>query len=135
MAEEQDKSQQTEEATPKRTEDARKKGQVPTSKEASTALAFLLLASLAVTGLGAWMVSIFMDMTRSFLSGSVKLVADPQGMQSLFIDVMTDVALVVLPVAIPIMLVGMLMVMLISGPVFTFETLKPKFEKISPLKG
>ncbi|MES0371856.1 MAG: EscU/YscU/HrcU family type III secretion system export apparatus switch protein, partial [Mariprofundaceae bacterium] len=97
MSEEQDKSQQTEEATSKRIEDARKKGQVPTSKEASTALSFLFLASLAVTGLGAWMATIFMDMTRSFLSGSVQLVADPAGMQILLTDVMTDVALVVLP--------------------------------------
>ncbi len=135
MSEEQDKSQQTEEATDKRIEDARKKGQVPTSKEASTALSFLLLASLAITGLGAWMATVFMDMTRSFLSGSVKLVADPEGMQNLLTYVMTDVALVVLPIAVPIMLVGMLVVFLISGPVFTFETLKPKFEKISPLKG
>lgn len=135
MAGEQDKSQQTEEATEKRIEDARKKGQVPTSKEASTAFAFLLLAGLTVTGLGAWMASVFMDLTRSFLSGSVKVEMDPQGMQRLLIDVMADVALIVLPIAIPIMLVGMLMVMMISGPVFTFETLKPKFEKISPLKG
>ncbi len=135
MAEEQDKSQQTEEATPKRIEDARKKGQVPNSKEPSTALSFLLLASLAVTGMGAWMVSVCMDMARSYLSGAVKLVADPQGIQNLLVSVMTDVALLVLPVAVPIMLAGMLVVFLITGPVFTFETLKPKFEKISPLKG
>jgi len=135
MADEQDKSQQTEEATPKRIEESRKKGQVPNSKEPSTALSFLLLASMAITGLGAWIVSIFMDMASSFLSGKVTLDATPEGMQGLLIDVMTDVALIVLPVAVPIMLVGMLVVFVVTGPVFTFETLKPKFEKVSPMKG
>jgi len=135
MADEQDKSQQTEEATPKRIEESRKKGQVPNSKEPSTALSFLLLASMAMTGLGAWIVAVFLDMTRSFLSGSVTLDSTPEGIQGLLIDVMTDVALMVLPIAVPIMLVGMLVVFVVTGPVFTFETLKPKFEKISPLKG
>jgi flagellar biosynthetic protein FlhB len=135
MSDDQDKSQQTEEATPKRVDEARKKGQVPTSKEPSTALSFLFLASLTITGLGAWMVNIFMDMTRAYLSGSVQLEATPEGMQNLLASVMTDVALVVLPVAVPIMLVGMLVVFVVTGPVFTFETLKPKFEKVSPMKG
>ncbi len=135
MADDQDKSQQTEEATPKRIEEARKKGQVPNSKEPSTALSFLLLASLATTGLGSWMVSIYMDMTRSFLSGSTKLLATPEGMQDLLADVMIDFFLMVLPIAVPIMLIGMLVVFVVAGPVFTFETLKPKFEKVSPLKG
>ncbi len=135
MADDKDKSQQTEEATPKRIEDARKKGQVPTSREPSTALSFLLLASLTVTGMGAWMVSTYMEMTRNYLSGAAKLIANPEGMQTLLIDVMANVAWLVLPVAVPIMLLGMLVVFLITGPVFTFETLKPKFEKVSPLKG
>ncbi|MFQ5518433.1 MAG: EscU/YscU/HrcU family type III secretion system export apparatus switch protein, partial [Mariprofundus sp.] len=54
MSEEQDKSQQTEEASPKRLEDARKKGQVPNSKEPSTAISFLVLTLIVVTGAGAW---------------------------------------------------------------------------------
>mgnify|MGYP005844718341 CR=1 FL=1 len=135
MADDQDKSQQTEDATPKRIEEARKKGQVPNSKEPSTALSFLLLASLTTTGLGGWMVSIYMEMTRNFLSGSTRLLATPEGMQDLLADVMIDFFLMVLPIAVPIMLIGMLVVFVVAGPVFTFETLKPKFEKVSPLKG
>ena len=51
MADEQDKSQQTEEATPKREEDARKKGQIATSKEPSTAIAFVVISLIVITGL------------------------------------------------------------------------------------
>lgn len=56
MAEEQDQSQKTEQATPKREEEARKKGQVPTSKEPSTAFVFLVLASMGITGTGEFVV-------------------------------------------------------------------------------
>ncbi|MDQ6967450.1 MAG: flagellar biosynthesis protein FlhB [Mariprofundaceae bacterium] len=135
MAEEQDKSQQTEDATPKRIEDAKKKGQVASSKEPSTAISFLLIASLSVTGLGAWIVSYMMDMTRDYLSGSVTLDATPKGMQELLTSVTIDMAMVILPVAIPVTLIGMLVSFLVTGPVFTFETMKPKFEKVSPMKG
>jgi len=135
VADDQDKSQQTEDASEKRIEDARKKGQVPTSKEPATAISFLLFSSLAVTGLGAWLASHMMNMMVLYLSGTVQLDTTPKGMQSLLADVMWDVALMTLPVAIPIILVSMLLVFLVSGPVFTFETLKPKAEKVSPMKG
>ncbi|MDX8398020.1 MAG: flagellar biosynthesis protein FlhB [Mariprofundaceae bacterium] len=134
MADE-DKSQQTEDATPKRIEDAHKKGQVATSKEPSTALSFLLIASLAVTGLGAWMVSYFMDLTTRYLSGQVEMDVTPKGMQELLVSVSIDMAMMVLPLAVPVMLIGVLVAFLVTGPVFTFETMKPKFEKVSPMKG
>ncbi|MDX8394777.1 MAG: flagellar biosynthesis protein FlhB [Mariprofundaceae bacterium] len=135
MADDQDKSQQTEEATPKRIDDARKKGQVPLSKEPSTALAFLLLAGLGVTGLGAWISQAFLTMTKRYLSGQSTVEMTPEGMQELLATLVIDMAMVLLPIALPIMLVGMLVAFVVTGPVFTFETLKPKFEKISPMKG
>lgn len=135
MADEQDKSQQTEEASPKRLEDARKKGQVPQSKEPSTALAFLVLASLAFTGLGSWILARMMDLMRDAFSGKLTMDADPQGFQEFWGHLTLEAALMVLPVAIPIMLVGMFVAFLVAGPVFTFETLQPKMDKVSPMKG
>ncbi|MDQ6974567.1 MAG: flagellar biosynthesis protein FlhB [Mariprofundaceae bacterium] len=135
MADDQDKSQQTEDASQKRIDDARQKGQVPTSKEPATAIAFLLISSLAVTGLGAWLASHMMNMMVVYLSGTVQLDTTPKGMQHLLASVAWDLAMMILPVAIPVMLVGMLVAFLVSGPVFTFETLKPKAEKVSPMKG
>ncbi|MDQ6995160.1 MAG: EscU/YscU/HrcU family type III secretion system export apparatus switch protein [Mariprofundaceae bacterium] len=135
MADDQDKSQQTEDASQKRIDDARKKGQVPTSKEPATAIAFLLISSLAVTGLGAWLASHMMNMMVIYLSGAVQLDTTPKGMQHLLMSVTWDLAMMILPVAVPVMLIGMLVAFLVSGPVFTFETLQPKFEKVSPMKG
>jgi len=135
MADDQDKSQQTEEASDKRLEDARKKGQVPSSKEPSTAISFLVLSLIAVTGLGGWLADILMQVMRDYLSGKSTMEATGKGMQTLLISTGADMAMVILPIAIPILLLGMLVTFMVSGPVFTFETLQPKLEKISPLKG
>ncbi len=135
MADDQDKSQQTEEASDKRLEDARKKGQVPSSKEPSTAISFLVLSLIAVTGLGGWLADILMQVMRDYLSGKSTMETTGKGMQNLLISTGADMAMVILPIAIPILLLGMLVTFMVSGPVFTFETLQPKLEKISPLKG
>lgn len=135
MADEQDKSQQTEEATPKREEDARKKGQIATSKEPSTAIAFTVISLIVITGLGSWFGKQMQHMLTNYLSGTVQLKATGEGMQKLLISTATDIAMIVLPFAVPIMLLGVLVTFMVSGPVFTFETMIPKFEKISPLKG
>ena len=135
MADDQDKSQQTEEASDKRLEDARKKGQVPSSKEPSTAISFLVLSLIVVTGLGGWLADILMQVMRDYLSGKSTMEATGKGMQTLLISTGADMAMVILPIAIPILLLGMLVTFMVSGPVFTFETLQPKLEKISPLKG
>ncbi len=135
MSDEQDKSQQTEDASEKRLEDARNKGQVATSREPSTAIAFLILASLSVTGLGVWLTERSEGLLKHYLSGTARIDYTPEGMQTLLINLSIDIALMVLPVAIPMVLLGMLAVFLVTGPVFTFETLQPKLDKISPMKG
>jgi len=135
MSDDQDKSQQTEDASDKRLEDARKKGQVVTSREPSTAISFLILASLSVTGLGAWIAGRSEGLLKRFLSGEVKVDMTPEGMQTLLIDLSIDIAAMVLPIALPMVLLGVLVIFLVTGPVFTFETLQPKMEKVSPLKG
>ncbi len=135
MADEQDKSQQTEEASDKRLEDARKKGQVPSSKEPSTAISFLVLSLIVITGMGSWLIDVIMQMMTYYLSGKSSLEATGKGMQTLLISASADMSMIILPIAIPIVLLGMLATFMVSGPVFTFETLQPKLEKISPLKG
>jgi len=136
MPDEQDKSQQTEEASPKKLEDARKKGQVPSSKEPSTAIAFLVLAGLGITGIGSWSLEQMTLMMRHYLSGGTAMLrADGPGMQSLLFSIGRDMGEIFLPVVLPMLVFGILITVIISGPVFTFETLKPKLEKISPLAG
>ncbi|MDQ6957881.1 MAG: flagellar biosynthesis protein FlhB [Mariprofundaceae bacterium] len=136
MPDEQDKSQQTEEASPKKIEDAREKGQVPSSKEPSTAIAFLVLAGLGITGIGSWTLQHATHMMRHYLSSGTEILRiDGSGMQSLLFSISGDIGMIVLPIVLPMMILGMLVAVMVSGPVFTFETLKPKLEKISPMAG
>jgi flagellar biosynthetic protein FlhB len=135
MAEEQDKSQQTEEATPKRLDEAREKGQVPQSKEPSTAIAYLVAASLGVTGIGAFCMETLAKMMRDFLSGRVHLDATGQGMQQLMIMVGKIMGTVLMPIALPILVLGVLVSVLVSGPVFSLEPLKPSFDKLNVIAG
>ncbi len=135
MAEEQDKSQQTEEPTSKRIDDARQKGQVPNSKEPSTAISFLILASILVTGFGAWFFQHASVLMHDFLLGNIQVEWTPQGMDNLLVMLAGQIALMVLPVALPMMAIGMLITLMVTGPVFSFESLQPKFEKVSFIKG
>lgn len=135
MAEDQDKSQQTEEATPKRLEEAREKGQVPQSREPSTAIAFLVTASLGITGIGAFCATTLARMMHEFLGGQVHFDATAEGMQHLLISVGKIMAMVMLPIALPIMILGVLVNLLVSGPVFSFEPIKPSLEKLNPMEG
>ena len=135
MADDQDQSQKTEQATPKREEEARKKGQVATSKEPSTAFVFLMLASLGITGAGEFVAERLSRLMRDCFSGRLVIEANPDGMQMLILKLFSDIAAIVLPIVIPVMLIGVLVTMIVTGPVFSFETLKPKLEKISPMKG
>ncbi len=135
MAEEQDRSQQTEEPTPKRLEDARRKGQVPTSREPSTAVAFLVLAVAGASGVLAWVGERMLALMRHHLSGAAHIEATPDGMQSLLAHVGLETLAGLAPLALPMLILGVLAALLVSGPVFTTEPLKPKLSKISPRKG
>ncbi len=135
MADDQDKSQKTEEATPKRKEDARKKGQVPTSREPATALSFLALASLGLTGAGTYASDRIEAMMRDFLGGHVLFDATSQGMRDLMSRLAMDIAAITFPIVLPVMMLGIVVTFMVTGPVFTFEPLKPKLEKINPAKG
>ncbi len=136
MAEEEDKSQQTEQASPKRLEDARKKGQVPSSKELSTAISFLVLASASVTGVGAWSGEHLMHMVRHYLTLNPGMFeADGHGIQSLLLAIGISMAEIFLPIVLPMLVLGVIASFAVSGPVFSFETLSPKLKKINPMSG
>jgi len=136
MSDDQDKSQQTEDASSKRLEDARKKGQVPVSREPSTAIAFLVFSGIGITGVAAWTGQRMLQMTHHYLSASTSMLrVDGPGMQSLLFDIGKDMAALILPLVLPMLLFGVLAAFVITGPVFTFETLMPKFSKVSPMSG
>jgi len=135
MAEEQDKSQQTEEPTQKKIEDARKKGQIVKSREPATAISFLLFGLLSIAGIGSYAMTRLNAVMHTYLGGQWYDAFSVDGMQRMLVDIVIEVALILLPFFIPIILLSLLVSFAVGQPVLTFDPLKPKMERISLIKG
>ncbi|NML18505.1 type III secretion system export apparatus subunit SctU [Azohydromonas caseinilytica] len=132
-----DSGDKTEKPTPKRLQDARKKGDVPKSKELGSTLllgVWLGLGGLAVgeatQRLGALFEAFFTTIGRGWavtgFAGAVRAL----GMQALEAGLMLT-ALLLAPVA----AAGLLIEFLQTGPILTFEKVKPKLENMDPVGG
>lgn len=126
--------EKTEQATPKRREDARKKGQVARSTELSS-VAILMMGLLALWGMGSYMYDrlsgLMIDMFTNGMTINIDLLTiQPHVTRwvSLFVAIVAPliVVLVIAAVGINVSQVGVL---------FTGQPLQPKAERISPLSG
>lgn len=132
--EEQDKAQKTEEPTPKRREEAREKGQIPTSREAATAA--LLLAALGVmyfgvTELGARLLGTMHDFFTFNDWRNLDIDKTTAGLRT----VGASLAYILIPVLVPLVIAALGSYVLQTRFNFSLEPIKPKASKISPLKG
>ena len=125
----------TEKATPKKKEDARKKGQVAKSMDLNGAVV-LMSALLTLSMLGPSMWERVADATRGFLA----LVASPsvverQGIGELMISTGTTIALAVAPVALVCLVAGVLASVGQVGLKPMPESLKPDPKRLNPISG
>lgn len=136
MAERPDPESQTEEATPRKLEEARKKGDVAKSQDVASALSLLGAAGVVLV-LGGYF-------SRSLADQLVVFVARPHEMMGgLDAGAGVEIATRMVWAAAPIMAAVMAATILggaggnlvQSGLIFTGEKLKPKWEKINPLEG
>ncbi len=126
--------EKTEEATPKRKEEARGKGQVAKSVEINSAFIILtafftlqLLGSVMYTELSDYMRLIYSTANRSDFTVNEAYI--------FLIQFMLVILKIVLPVMLVIMVMSVAASMLQVGFNFTLEPLMPKFDKINPLSG
>lgn len=134
MAAGQDSQEKTEDATPKRLRDARKKGQVAKSRDLTTVfvmiVVFITIAVCApwITGeLRQLMHATFTLVEKNPLTG-----ADMMEIGRMAIVVL---AKILAPILIAGMVSGLIIGFLQVGPVFSMEPLTPKFEKLNPIEG
>jgi flagellar biosynthetic protein FlhB len=126
--------ERTERATPKKRENARKKGQVAKSREASsvavllTGLVFLWFGS---AGIG----QRIMDLTRWSIMQSWRLDIDCGSVQVLTADMMYRVCVILFPLFISALFVGLLVNYMQVGFIFSAEAVQPKLSKIDPIQG
>lgn len=129
-----DDSQKTEEPTARKLEEARKKGQVVFSREV-TNWATLFAATLLVLAAGPGIMRGIQDKLKIYLSQAHQFSADGEGLKTtltdLFISIGGDLALPLLILSAVAVLAGLAQ----TGPLLTFEPIKPDLSKLSPIKG
>ena len=134
MAEDQDKSQQTEEPTAKRLEQARENGDVVKSPEVTT---FILLGggTLAIAMFGKYTA---MGLARSlslFLQQPESMSVDGQGLAAMMRALLPEVALALAPFFAVMIAAGLAGHVLQSRPGISFDKIVPDFSKVSPIAG
>ena len=124
----------TEEATPKKKSDSRKKGQVARSKDVGVALT-MVVCTLVVSAFWDMITKGFKDVIIYFLQLPMIDNFDNMSLANISILVIIRIAYGLLPIALPIMIGGIVASLMQTGFLITGEPLKPSFGKLNPLKG
>ncbi|WP_455756596.1 flagellar biosynthesis protein FlhB [Sulfurimonas sp.] len=128
-----DDAEKTEEPTPKKIEDARKKGNVPKSQDASGVVT-LFVAILAVLMLFPYMAKHMLILFQYYFS-LVGTELDKEYMIGLAIVTVREFLLIVMPLAIAVAVAGVVAALSQFGFLFSLEAIEVKFDKLDPIKG
>lgn len=134
MADDQMQQERTEQATPKRREDARRKGDVPRSRELTMTVVMVsgAAAILMMAGpMGGRLVTRFGDA----LVIERARIFDPGQMVVALADTSAGVFAALAPLATVLVCAALLSAMMIGGWSFSAQAVAPKLERINPLKG
>ncbi|WP_198243894.1 flagellar biosynthesis protein FlhB [methane-oxidizing endosymbiont of Gigantopelta aegis] len=127
----QDKSEQP---TAKRLADARKKGQVPRSKELDTFVS-LIVSAVMLLFLGKSMALSLADIMVEHFSLSRSEIFDSKALTEHFSQAIFDAVSLVAVFGLTMMVAALITPMMMGGWNFSSEAIQPKFSKFNPLKG
>ncbi|MFZ7091060.1 EscU/YscU/HrcU family type III secretion system export apparatus switch protein [Primorskyibacter sp. 2E233] len=134
MSDEDDSAEKSHEASPRKLEEARKKGEIPRAPDLSTGMSYLglLLCGLVLGG----------PVLREFANALLPLIEQPDRLESLFFrdgaqEIAGEVMSATLVPTLPIMTVPGIMVLLTllasRGIIFTPSKLIPKGQRLNPI--
>ena len=126
--------EKTEEATPKKKSEARKKGQIARSKDVGLAIT-MVTCTLVILLLSGMIVGNLKDTMVYFLQSGMLQDINEMSIKSIVLTVLMKAALCILPVVVPIMIAGIVASLMQTGFLLTGESLKPKFSKLNPISG
>lgn len=134
MAENQDGQEKSHEPTSRRLSEARKKGQVPRSRELNT-MAITLFGLAGMIMLGPY----FTDNLHTLLTGQFSLtrsdIFDPNAMMAHLSQAIGDALLMLLPFFGLMVVVALLSSVALGGFNVSFEAMQPKLSKLDPISG
>lgn len=134
MAENEDGQERTEQATPKRLEEARRKGQIPRSRDLGTA-AVTLAGGVALCMLGNQISGQMAGLMRSGLSLSRDQALETTHLLPALSRAAADGLLLMAPVFGAVMLAAILAPLALGGWSFSMQALAPQFSRLDPLAG
>jgi type III secretion protein U len=132
VAQDNDSGDKTEQPTPKKLQDARKKGDVPKSRDLTSMVTMLVAAVLVLMSTGwaaaelAGLMQAALNLAHQPLASAGPRLAE----QATWVLVALSCAVLV-----PMAALGVLTEFLQAGPVFAMEKLKPKVENMNPVEG
>lgn len=126
--------ERTEQATPKRREEARKKGQVAKSKELAS-VAVLISGIMTFFWGGALFFQQATIMLRYYMGNAANIRISTSNIGMVGINAVRHFALMTGPIFLILLFISIAANYLQVGPLLSFEAIKPKFSKINPLEG
>lgn len=126
--------EKTEKATPKKRQDSRKKGQVAKSQDVTTAVSLLALFGFLFVGasfIGKGILHLFQHSLQYYLFMPVT----EANLKVIVLEIMEQLIYILGPIMLVALLAGVAANYLQVGFLLTGEPLKPKLEKLDPIKG
>ncbi|GAB3250427.1 flagellar type III secretion system protein FlhB [Chitinimonas naiadis] len=133
MAEDSDQ-ERTEDPSPRRLEDARAKGQIARSQELVT-FSVLMTAVVAMISMGGAMFDSLKRVMVNNLTFDRATLDDIDQLLAHFSQASFDALMAVLPFAGAIAIAAILASIILSGWLFTWDAIAPKFSKLNPMTG
>lgn len=134
MADQPEQHEKTEEPTPKKLEEARKKGQVPVSREVNHWF-MLLAATIGVTVLAPGLASDLGKVFRFFLESAHDIPFGAGGIGRALSEAFFGTLWALMPLLVILIAAAIGAGVIQNGFVFSGDTIKPKLSKLSLIKG
>lgn len=131
---EQDDSSKTEDPTPKKLEEARKKGQVPLSREINNWV-MITAGTLVILAMGPGMLKDMSAVLQSYIEMAHSFPEMPGGMQFAVTQGLIEIFKIMALPLLLLMVAAFVGPFVQVGPLFAPESINPDLSKISPSKG
>lgn len=126
--------EKTEEATPKKKSDSRKKGQVPRSKDVGLSLT-MVVTTLVIITLSGFVVNILKNNVIYFLGDMGTMELTENSLKGINMLLLSKAAMAIMPIILPIMIAGVVASLIQSGFLVVKDAIKPSFGKLNPING
>ncbi len=135
MADDEDQSSKTEDATPRKLQRLRDEGQVPQSREINNL--FALIGIMAVTaGVGGWSLSRLAELGAGIITNAGTYgLDDGQAMGQALFRAGVEAGIALMPIFLMFVVLGVFGGYIQHGGVYSTKSIEPNLQKISPLAG